>query len=120
MGFLWTTIHVSDMESSLAFYRDIVGLSMNRRMKAESGVELAFLGDDETKVELLCAPGQGGECFGKGISLGFEVESVDGKLAFLREKGVSVHRAPVMPNPHIRFFYILDPDGLEIQFVERS
>ena len=59
-------------------------------------------------------------CFRKDISLGFEVGSVDEKLAFLKEKGVSVHRAPVMPNPHIHFFFILDPDGLEIQFAERS
>jgi lactoylglutathione lyase len=119
MGFLWTTIHVSDMATSLAFYQDIVGLSLNRRMDAGHGMEIAFLGDDKTKVELLCAPGQGGAGFGKGISLGFEVNSVDGKLAFLKEKGISICRAPVKPNPHICFFYILDPDGLEIQFVEQ-
>jgi lactoylglutathione lyase len=119
MGFLWTTIHVSDMESSLAFYRDIVGLSLNRRMNAGHGTEIAFLGDDATKVELLCAPGQGGEGFGKGISLGFQVKSVDEKLAFLAEKGIPIHHAPVQPNPHIRFFHVLDPDGLEIQFVEQ-
>jgi len=31
MQFCWVTIHVHDMEKSLAFYRDIVGLALKRQ-----------------------------------------------------------------------------------------
>ena len=43
------------MEESLKFYQEIVGLPLNRRFAAGPGVEIAFLGDDGTKVELICS-----------------------------------------------------------------
>lgn len=42
------------MEESLEFYTEIVGLNLNKRFKAGPGTEIAFLGDGETKVELIC------------------------------------------------------------------
>jgi lactoylglutathione lyase len=39
-------------------------------------------------------------------------------LGMIREKGIEIAVPPVQPNPHIRFFYIEDPDGLRIQFAE--
>jgi lactoylglutathione lyase len=55
---------------------------------------------------------------GKDISLGFEVKSLDDMMAFVKEKGLVMHSGPFQPNPHVRFFYVLDPNGLKIQFVE--
>ena len=39
-------------------------------------------------------------------------------LDFIKEKGLSVYEGPFQPNPTIKFFYVLDPNGLKIQFVE--
>ncbi|MFP4014264.1 MAG: VOC family protein [Chitinispirillaceae bacterium] len=117
MKFCWATVHVKDMEDSLRFYQQIVGLKLNRRADISGGRELAFLGEGETQLELICDPGAKIE-IGKDISLGFETESLDETMKFLDDKGVPVHSGPVQPNPRIRFLYVLDPDGLRVQFVE--
>lgn len=53
MKFCWYTIRVRNIEQSLKFYQKIVGLSLSKRYTSESGKEIAFLGDDETKIELI-------------------------------------------------------------------
>lgn len=109
---------VKNMEESLKFYKEIVGLEVNRRFNAGPGVEIAFLGEGETKVELICNEASNEVNFGHGISLGFEVNSLDGMMALVKEKGIDINSGPFQPNPHIKFFYVLDPNGLKIQFVE--
>lgn len=118
MTFLWTTITVKDMDESLKFYQEIVGLPLNARFGAGPGMEIAFLGNDATKVELVSYENVKEVNTGTAISLGFEVDSVEDKIAFLEEKGIRVHSGPFAPNPHTKFFFILDPNGLKIQFVE--
>ncbi|MEG3070260.1 MAG: VOC family protein [Candidatus Syntrophopropionicum ammoniitolerans] len=44
MKFCWCTISVNNLEQSIRFYQQIVGLSLNRRFVAGPGVEIAFLG----------------------------------------------------------------------------
>ncbi|RKD33421.1 VOC family protein [Thermohalobacter berrensis] len=118
MKFCWGTIKVNDMEESLKFYKEIVGLKENRRFNAGPGVEIAFLGEGETQVELICDEKNKQVNIGPDISLGFKVNSVDEMMTFVKEKGIDIHSGPFQPNPHIKFFYVLDPNGLKIQFVE--
>jgi len=118
MRFCWSTIKVKSMEESLKFYQEIVGLPLNKRFATSPGVEIAFLGDGETKVELISGE-EGKEVhIGHDISLGFEINSVDEMIDFVKGKGVSIHSGPFQPNPHTKFFYVIDPNGLKIQFVE--
>jgi len=109
---------VKNLEESLKFYIEIVGLNVVKRFNAGPGVEIAFLGDGETKVELICNQDSKEVSFGKDISLGFEVNSLDEMMTVVKEKGIDIHSGPFQPNPHTKFFYILDPNGLKIQFVE--
>jgi lactoylglutathione lyase len=81
-------------------------------------VEICFLGEGETKVELIYNPNQKASGHVEGISLGFEVESVDEKIKFIKGKGMEIAGGPVQPNPHIKFFFVKDPNGVNIQFVE--
>jgi lactoylglutathione lyase len=118
MKFLWSTLTVTNMDASIAFYQEIVGLPLQRRTAAGPGMEIAFLGEGETMVELIKADTKPVVTFGKDISLGFQVDSLDKMLEWVREKGIEIAVPPVQPNPHIRFFYIEDPDGLRIQFAE--
>lgn len=118
MKFCWCTIAVMNMEESLRFYQEIVGLSINRRYKAGPGTEISFLGEGETEVELICDSNRKAPSNTDGISIGFEVESVDKMVAFIKEKGIEIVREPVQPNPHIKFFFVKDPDGVNVQFVE--
>ena len=118
MKFGWVTLTVKNMEESLRFYKEIVGLEVVRRFNAGPGVEIAFLGDGETKVELVCNEASKEVSFGQNISLGFEVYSLDETMSLVKEKGIDVHSGPFQPNEHIKFFYVLDPNGLKIQFAQ--
>lgn len=118
MKFCWSTLRVNNMEESLKFYQEIVGLGINRRFNAGPGVEIVFLGVGETEVELICDENGKKVDLGQDISLGFEVNSVDNMMEFVKDKGLDIHSGPIQPNSHIRFFYLLDSNGLKIQFVE--
>ncbi len=120
MKFCWSTLKVKNMEESLRFYQEIVGLKVKQRFQAGPGTEIAFLGDGETKIELICNEGNTKIVVGQDISWGFEVESADEFLAFVKDKGVPIHSGPFQPNPHTKFFYVMDPNGMKIQFVENK
>lgn len=118
MGFCWSTLRVKNMEESICFYTDIAGLQVANRFNAGPGAEIAFLGNGETKIELICE-GESKEInVGNDISWGFEVESLDKALTLVKEKGINVEGGPVQPNPHVKFFFIKDPNGMKIQLVE--
>lgn len=106
------------MDESINFYQNIIGLSMNKRTKLSPDFELAFLGSGETQVELICNSSDLSLPIGNNVSIGFQVESLDEFIAFLAKNGIAVYEGPYQPNPGIKFMYILDPNGLKIQFIE--
>ena len=118
MKFCWSTVMVKNLEESIKFYQDIAGLNVSRRFNLGPSVEIAFLGDGETKLELICDESIKEVNFGPNISLGFIVKSVDEMMALVKEKNVDIYSGPFKPNPNIKFFYVLDPNGLKIQLVE--
>ena len=118
MKFCWSTIMVKDMVASLKFYEEVIGLTVKRRFATGPSMYIAFLGEGETQIELIYNEEHKDVYFGQDISLGFEVSSIDEMLIILKEKGIDVHSGPFQPNPHVKFLYILDPNGLKIQLVE--
>jgi lactoylglutathione lyase len=119
MKFLWTTLTVSDFDRSLKFYKEVVGLPLKNRMDPP-GMHIAFLGEGETSVELISdskSPSANLRC---PIGLGFKVESLASTLADFQAKGIKIDAGPFQPNPHVQFFYVRDPDGMNVQFVEES
>src|SRR5699024_2325801 len=99
MKFVYVTIKVRDMEESLKFYRDIVGLSIDAKISAGPNREIVFLGDGETKVELIEDNGVEDIDLGQDISIGFGVDSLDETMDFVKEKGLEMHSGPFQPNP---------------------
>jgi lactoylglutathione lyase len=118
MRFCWVTIRVKKISESVQFYRDIVGLDVRRRMNPNPEMEIVFLGSGETQIELIWNAKNEETNYGKDISLGFEVDSVDRMIEILRGKNISILSGPFQPNPTIKFIYVQDPNGLKIQFVE--
>lgn len=115
----WITLRVRDLEASLDFYHRILGLPVERRFESR-GRQIVMLGaDGQTKLELI----QGSDPALKpesGVSIGFEVESLEQSIDLLTSQGIPVARGPITPNPRLSFFYVLDPDGFEVQLAEHS
>jgi len=119
MEYLWTTITVKSMEESLEFYQNVLSLPINNRMKMPSG-EIVFLGDGETKIELIYHEGEESFSSGKNISIGLTVENLDAFMEMLKEKGIPIAEGPFAPNPSLRFCFVHYPNGVRVQLVERT
>lgn len=115
MKFAHVTIHTAKMEESLNFYQNICGLKVVHEMKG-GPMHIAFLKHEEdgTAVELIEAPDAAYK--GSGISIGFYVDDVKAYHQALEEKGFNP--TPLFsPNPNVTFFFVEDPNGLEVQFI---
>lgn len=120
MKFVWTTIVVNDMQQSLAFFHDLLGLPVAERFETPHAT-IVMLGEAQSaKIELLQPLGgdDDGVKRGKGVSLGFEPENMEAMLAKLREAGAAVD-GPVTTGDGMVFYHTVSPDGYQIQLVQR-
>ena len=118
MNIGWITFHVSDMDNSLSFYCDVLGLPVVSEFGNDEQ-KIAFLGEqDGSKLELLW--NQNGRIAdpGKGVSIGFGVSHLDEWMDKLRKMVSRPISGPFSPNPSIRFCFVYDPDGYQIQLYE--
>ena len=125
---LHTMIRVRDLETSLAFYTDKLGMRLLRRKDYESGrFTLAFVGygreEDATVIELTHnwdqkEPYQLGSAFGHlaiGVSKLYEV------CARLQAAGVKIPRPPgPMQHGGSEIAFIEDPDGYRIELIQSA
>jgi lactoylglutathione lyase len=115
MKMVHVTIFTGCLEESIKFYEDVVGLNIQNDFRKFGG-NIVFLAKDEgdTQVELIDDPQKAYK--GSGISMGFHVDDVEAKREELIEKGLDV--TPIItPNPHVKFFFIEDPNGVTVQFI---
>ena len=112
--FTTITLQVSDVERSLHFYRDGLGLSFNPA-SSESAVG-AMVGDLFLLLHKDFEPGLGEKERGAGIELHFGIPDADEYFEELRQRGVEPHGEP-KDQPWGRVFSLSDPDGYAIEFV---
>ena len=122
MKFLWTTIYVKNLEESIAFYSDLLGLKMQQRFPAGPGMEIAFMGngtENETLVELIADSKNSDVSFSDFISIGFAVDSADAMLDTVKSKNIPVN-SEMIETPGFKFFTVKDPNGLNIQLFQEK
>ncbi len=78
---------------------------------------MLFLVDSEgeTEIEVIETPGAG-NAGNENLSIGFQTENVAAKREELIAKGMDVSPM-IQPNPHVQFFFVKDPVGVNIQFM---
>jgi lactoylglutathione lyase len=120
MTFLWTALYVKDLNSTINFYTEIVGLQVLKRFQAGPSTEIAFMGngvDRETRLEFLADKTAKPSVTGESISIGFAVNSVSEMIETVKKKGISLHKDR-METPTSIYFSVKDPNGLSVQFFQ--
>ena len=121
MRYLHTMVRVNDLEKSLHFYRDLMGLKETRRIENEKGrftlvflaapdnpdapIELTYNWDPETYT--------GGRNFGH---LAYEVDDIYAFCKQLQDNGVTINRPP--RDGHMAF--VKSPDGISIELLQKD
>ncbi|MBE9194040.1 lactoylglutathione lyase [Synechocystis sp. LEGE 06083] len=127
MFLLHTMIRVGDLDKSLQFYCDILGMNLLRKKDYPSGeFTLAFVGygkeSDNAVIELTHNWGTDKYDLGNGfghIALG--VEDIYGTCDKIRTKGGKVVREPgPMKHGTTVIAFVEDPDGYKIELIQTS
>ncbi|MGF6376786.1 lactoylglutathione lyase [Clostridiales Family XIII bacterium PM5-7] len=121
MKYLWTTLHVKNLDVSIKFYEEILGLKVERRFQAGPGMEIGFLVSQgtDTRIELIQEAADEQSVVPPKVSMGFLTEDVEKKKEEMQAAGYQPTEI-YKPNPSTQYFFIKDPDGLSIQFVQES
>jgi lactoylglutathione lyase len=119
--YLHTMVRVTDLERSLHFYRDLLGLQELRRMDNERGrftlVFLAAPGNPEAQVELTHNWDPEAYTMGRAFGhLAYEVDDIYAMCARLRAGGVTINRPP--RDGHMAF--VRSPDNVSIELLQKG
>ena len=120
---LHTRYRVDDLESSVKFYTEILGLTETRRHTSPRGSTLVFLAtpNSDEEIEICSYSSSGGVQVQEDLThLAFEVECLD---AF--EKHIQSHGIEYSDGPHLKdsgggFAFIDAPEGYEVEVIQRS
>ncbi len=119
MKYLHTMVRVSDLDESIDFYCNKLGLEELRRYDNENGrftlVFLAAPGDSEAQVEL--THNWDPEAYGEGRNFGHLAYRVDNIYALcqkLMDAGVTINRPP--RDGHMAF--VRSPDNISIELLQ--
>jgi lactoylglutathione lyase len=115
IGFI--TVHVEDLERTIAFWLEVMGFAVARRFKAGPKVEIAFM-DDGGGHQLEFITGTGHKVGGHGFSIGFDVEDMDATVAHLKKHGVALTFGPQTMPSGVTLLSAKDLNGLSLSFVQ--
>ncbi len=117
MKFQWTTIQVTNLDNSLKFYKDLLGMKIAKVIEGGNH-QIVMLGeDDDAKIELIPISTASRENLGNGVSIGIAFKQLDDLVEKIKSKNIPVV-GPITPMPDIRFFFVNDPDGYTIQLLD--
>ena len=121
MRYLHTMVRISDIEKSVHFYCDLLGLHETRRIeRPEHGYSLVFVAADanpDSEIELTynVDPEEytGGRNFGH---LAFRVDDIYAACQKLQDGGVVINRPP----RDGRMAFVRSPDGISIELLQEG
>ena len=121
MKYLHTMVRVTDIDASLTFYCQALGLTECKRYDSEEGrftlVFLAAEGDESAQIELTYnwdpESYDGGRNFGH---LAYQVDNIYDACQRLLDHGVTINRPP----RDGRMAFVRSPDGISIEILQNG
>jgi lactoylglutathione lyase len=118
---LHTRYRVNDLEKTVKFYREVLGLQETRRHKSPRGSELVFLKalESEELIELCHFPNSGPVHVQPDLThLAFEVENLEEFGKHLASLGYQYSDGPHLKENGSGFAFVDAPEGYEIELIQ--
>lgn len=121
MKYLHTMVRVSDLDASLRFYRDALGLQVLRQFDVSAGrftlVYLAAPGDSQAQIELTHNWDETGYTQGRNFGhVAYAVDDLYATCQRLKDHGVQIVRPP--RDGYMAF--VRSPDNISIELLQRG
>ncbi|HEV7214208.1 MAG TPA: VOC family protein [Chloroflexota bacterium] len=121
-------VTVADLDRSVAFYHDVLGMVEVERTTLANGTSLVFLRMGEAGlIELIHRPGgSAGRHSASSPAVAhvcFQVNDLDAWIARLARHEVALTSGPSLlqfPSGKVRLIFIADPDGIPVELYERE
>jgi lactoylglutathione lyase len=120
---LHTRYRLNDLEKSVRFYREVLGLEEVRRHKSPRGSELVFLKAPESEelIELCHFPASGPVQVQPDLThLAFEVASLEDFGRHLARLGLAYSDGPHLREDGSGFAFLDAPEGYEVELMQRG
>lgn len=125
MKFLHTMIRVKNIEKSLKFYTELIGLKQTKKMELPKAT-LYFVADEREccTIELTYNHEQPETGYEMGTYFGhlaFETDNMDEFSEKLHTSGLDYTRPPFLIKPEgPKIAFLNDPDGYAIEIIEKK
>lgn len=121
---LHTRMRVNDLERSVKFYTEALGLTVARRHTSPRGAQLVFLATPNSDEEIeLCQMPPGAEPVKVQpdlMHLAFEVDDLEAFAAAARQKGYPLSDGPTKTGSGSVIAFIDAPEGYEVELIQRG
>jgi lactoylglutathione lyase len=120
---LHTRMRVNDLERTVKFYEDALGLKVGRRHTSPRGAQLAFIHtpNSDEEIELCQLPGGPPVVVQPDlVHLAFEVDDLAKFEAHLAKKGYKLSDGPTRTGSGSVIAFIDAPEGYEIELIQRG
>jgi lactoylglutathione lyase len=120
---LHTRYRVNDLERTVKFYREVLGLAEVKRHKSPRGSELVFLqaAGSEELIEICFLPGSESVKVQPDLThLAFEVASLAEFEKHLAKHGLKYSDGPVTSSTGTTFAFVDAPEGYEIELIQKK
>jgi lactoylglutathione lyase len=121
---LHTRYRVNDIENTVKFYQEALGLSVSRRHTSPRGAQLVFLSTPNSDEEIeLCQMPAGAEPVkvqSDLTHLAFEVDDLTAFAGELKAKGYELSDGPTTTGSGSLIAFIDAPEGYEVELIQRS
>lgn len=119
---LHTRMRVDDLDRTVDFYKQVLGLTEKDRKASPRGSQLVFLTtpNSDHEIEITYFPDSGPvQCQPDLMHLAFEVEDMDAFAAHIASIGVAFSDGPTKTSSGSVIAFIDAPEGYEIELIQR-
>jgi len=121
---LHTRMRVNDIERTVKFYEQALGLAVSRRHTSPRGAQLVFLATPNSEEEIeICQMPPGAEPVKVQpdlMHLAFAVDDLDAFAAGLKQKGFALSDGPTKTGSGSVIAFIDAPEGYEVELIQKG